>query len=63
MPAYRITIRWGRPQRYHIEDVEAPELREALRIAMERFPDGARQTADLAEIRLSAGMKEAEAGA
>jgi len=59
MPAFRITIRWGSPgQRYHVEDVEAQDLSDATRRAAERFPDAARATADLVEIRLHSAQAE-----
>jgi len=52
MPLYRVTIRFGAPkQQYHIDDIEASSLRDALRVAGERFPDDALQSADLAEVR------------
>jgi predicted Zn-dependent peptidase len=52
MALYRVTIRFGAPkQQYHIEDVPANSLREAMRLAAERFPDAAFESADLAEIR------------
>lgn len=52
MPRYRITIRYGQPrQQYAVVDVEAPTLREALRLGAERFPAEAEATADLAEVR------------
>lgn len=52
MPPYRVTIRFGSPrQQYHVEDITANSLREALRMAAERFPSAAEDTADLAEVR------------
>ena len=52
MPLYRVTIRFGSPkQQYHMEDIEASSLRDALRLAAERFPDVAMSSADLAEVR------------
>lgn len=53
MPLYRATIRYaaaGR-HRYHLEDVDAPSLMDALRLAAERVPDDVRASADLAEVR------------
>lgn len=52
MPIWRVTIRHGRPQRYHVEDVEAPDLAAVLRAAAE-LAAGA-PDADLAELRLAA---------
>jgi hypothetical protein len=52
MSLYRLTIRFGAPkQQYHMEDVHANSLREAMRLAVERFPEAALHSADLAEIR------------
>jgi hypothetical protein len=52
MPRYRVTVRFGSPkQQYHLDDIEASSLRDALRLAAERFPDSALQSADLAEVR------------
>ncbi len=52
MPVYRVTIRHGEMRyRYHVEDVDAPDMREALRLAMAGMPDEALH-ADIAEVRL-----------
>lgn len=51
MNLYRITIRYGRPQRYHVEDVTAASLMEAMRLAAERVMEPLDETADLVEIR------------
>ena len=52
MPLYRVTIRFGAPrQQYHVDDITADSLRDALRLAAERFPENAVHSADLAEIR------------
>jgi hypothetical protein len=52
MPLYRITIRFGAPkQQYHVDDLTANSLREAMRMAVDAFPDAAGATADLLEIR------------
>jgi len=52
MPLYRVTIRFGAPQRYHVLDITANSLREAMRQAAENYPEAAMQDADLAEIRV-----------
>ena len=53
MATYRVTIRYGRSgKRYELLDIEAPELREALRRAAEQVPEEAAATADLVEVRL-----------
>jgi hypothetical protein len=59
MPLYRVTIRFGAPkQQYHMEDIDANSLREALRLAAERFPDAALASADLAEVRRQVDPEE-----
>jgi len=51
MSQYRVTIRHGAPRmQYHLFDVTADSLVEALRLAAEQFPSV--QGADLVEIRL-----------
>jgi hypothetical protein len=52
MPHFRITIRHGRPQRYHVVDVEAPDLAAATALAAQHVPAGADAGADLVEVRL-----------
>ncbi len=52
MPIFRVTIRFGRQRyRYHVEDVEAVDLRAALLVAAARAPAEA-AGGDIAEIRL-----------
>ena len=52
MPLYRVTIRFGTPrQQYHVQDLSANSLREAMRLAVEEFPEAAAESADLVEIR------------
>jgi hypothetical protein len=61
MPLYRVTIRFGAPrQQYHVEDLTANSLREAMRMAVEQFPDAAASTADLVEIRRQLDPDERE---
>ena len=49
-----MTVRFHeRVQQYEIFEVEGSDLREALAAALERFPEAALGTADLAEIRLA----------
>jgi hypothetical protein len=51
MPHYRVTIRHGTPrQHYHVEDIAADSLRQAMELAVERFPHDAAD-ADLVEVR------------
>jgi hypothetical protein len=51
MTWFRVTIRHGRPQRYHVVDVEAEDLRDAARQAAAHVPAGDDGHADLLEIR------------
>jgi hypothetical protein len=55
MPSYRATFRYGgqRP-RYAMIDVEADDLRSALRAAADRVADDVAATAELVEVRLQA---------
>jgi hypothetical protein len=63
MPLYRVTIRFGSPrQQYHVVDITANSLREATRIAVDRFPEAALATADLSEIRKQTEPEEREYG-
>src|SRR5690606_28281565 len=40
MPTFRITIRYAAPrQQYHVMDLSANSLREAMRMAAEEYPD------------------------
>lgn len=52
MPSYRATFRYGgqRP-RYEMLDLEAADLRSALRSAAEQVSETAAETASLVEIR------------
>lgn len=53
MPTYRVTVRHGRPQRYHVLEVEAADVAQALRDAADRLPAAVVEEADLVEIRTS----------
>ena len=56
MPSYRVTIRYGAPRAlYEVLDVEAADLRAALRTAADRLGDAIVATADLAEVRVQRG--------
>ena len=60
MPLYRVTIRFGSPrQQYHVQDLTANSLREAMRMAFEDYPEAAMTDADLVEIRRSKSADEA----
>ncbi len=52
MPTYRVTIRYGVERyRYHVHDVEAPDLATALARAAERMPPDVTASGELAEVR------------
>jgi len=57
MPVYRVTIRHGRPQQYVIDDIEAPTLAAAMRLAAERMAVARDADADLVEIRIQSGAE------
>jgi hypothetical protein len=59
MPSYRATFRYGgqRP-RYEMLDLEAADLRSALRSAAERVSDAAAETGELVEIRRQTDPEE-----
>ncbi len=61
MPSYRVTVRHGgeRP-RYEMIDLEADDLRGALRTAADRLGDEVAATAELAEVRRQADPDERE---
>lgn len=54
MPRFRVTVRYGRPQQYAVEDIEAATLADALRDAAEQVAVAREPDADLAEIRVQA---------
>jgi hypothetical protein len=52
MPRYQITIRHGSPRkRYHVVQLDAAHMAEALVKAGESLPVEVRDDADLAEVR------------
>lgn len=52
---YRATIRYGvGVQRYHMEDLEADSLEQAMRKLADAFPSEVRASADLLELRRQA---------
>ena len=62
MTIYRMTLRHGAPgKRYHMVDIEADNLRDALMQAVNAIPQGAVGTADLMEIRVLGRDAETEA--
>jgi hypothetical protein len=53
MTIYRMTLRHGAPrQRYHVVDIDAPNIRAALMQAVNAFPADGESTGDLIEIRV-----------
>lgn len=60
MNVYRITIRHGQPHRYHILDVRAATLADAVRLVAERFPPQLEETGDLIEIRRQMDAQQRE---
>lgn len=61
MPSYRATFRYGgaRP-RYEMLDIDAADLRAALRDAADRLSDDVAETAELVEIRRQTEPDERE---
>ena len=52
---FRATIRYiAGAQRYHVEDVDAASLDEAMRLLLDLLPAAVRETADLLELRRQA---------
>ena len=52
MPSFRATIRWTLDrQRYHVEDIDAPDLAAALELLRARIPREVGEHADLVELR------------
>ncbi|MBW3554770.1 MAG: hypothetical protein KY466_14750 [Gemmatimonadetes bacterium] len=63
MHHYRVTIRFGAPRaQYEMLDVEAEDLRGALREAAVKIPDEVAATAELAEVRRRTPPDEREYG-
>jgi hypothetical protein len=63
MPLYRVTIRFGSPkQQYHVLDLSANSLREAMRMAAAEYPEAAAENADLVEIRRQVDPDERAVG-
>ncbi len=61
MPSYRVTFRYGAPRAlYEVLDVEADELRSAMRLAADRVPDAVAATAELVEVRVRREEDERE---
>lgn len=63
MPSFRATVRWlSDGQRYHVEDIEAGDLAEALERLRAAMPADVAARADLVEIRRQTRAEEREYG-
>lgn len=52
MTIYQVTVRYGHPgKRYFVDQIEAPDLREALDLIARRLGDEVVAEADLLELR------------
>lgn len=52
MANFRVTIRYGAPRvQYHVADLSADSLHDAMRRAVEQYPETGLEGADLVEIR------------
>lgn len=61
MSSFRATIRWATDrQRYHIEDLEAPDLLSALERLRTAIPAEVAAHADLLELRIQPRPEERE---
>lgn len=61
MPTYRMTLRHGAPgKRYHVVDLDAPDIRAALMQAVNAFPPDGERTGDLIEIRVHVERAQSE---
>jgi hypothetical protein len=59
MTIYRMTLRHGSPaRRYHVVDIEAENMRDAMMQAVNAFPADGERTADLVEIRVHVDPEE-----
>lgn len=59
MTHYQITVRFGpRVKRYHTLQVEAPDVRDALRRVADDLPDEIVPEVDLVELRIAVDPEE-----
>jgi hypothetical protein len=54
MQHFRVTVRWGSPPRYHVEDVRAAGLAAVFEQLPGALPPDVLETGDLVEIRVQA---------
>jgi hypothetical protein len=63
MPSYRVTFRYGAPRaRYEVLDVDAEDLRGAMREAADRVTDAVAASAELVEVRAQTDPEDREYG-
>jgi hypothetical protein len=61
MPSYRVTFRYGESRvLYEVLDIDATDLRAAMREAADRVPEEVAGTAELVEIRVKMEEEERE---
>lgn len=61
MPSYRVTFRYGAPRAlYDVLDIEADDLRAAMRAAADRVTEEVAATAELVEVRVRVRDEERE---
>lgn len=63
MPSYRVTFRYGAPRAlYEILDIDADDLRAAMREAADTVTDDVADTAELVEVRVQTDPDAREYG-
>lgn len=61
MPSYRVTFRYGAPRAlYDVLDIEADDLRGAMRAAADLVTEEVAATAELVEVRVRVREEERE---
>lgn len=63
MPSYRVTFRYGAPRvLYEVLDVDAADLRTAMRTAADLVPETVASSAELVEVRVQTDPEAREYG-
>lgn len=63
MPSYRVTFRYGAPRAlYDVMDIDAADLRAAMRAAADQVRDEVADSAELVEVRVQTDPEEREFG-
>ena len=63
MPSYRVTFRYGGPRvLYEVLDIEADDLRGAMRAAADEMSEEVAGTAELVEVRTQTDPEDREYG-